>query len=528
MRGAVAACLLGGTAVVAPVFAPPAAAAADTTTIISPAGPGGSVYALAEGFGHGLTVTGSTSASLTPGVDTVQIYCFHDGNTRADDLSPNPVPISGEHAFTAMIKPPPQPCVLRAVPSTYTGIDATGHNIGDVRGFAGPNYYAGTSAHTKGAWRVGSSGRRAWVLAGSAASSGLGELRPFNDTTKTEGLSANLDLLSLQAGNITANGVPTRSEIRVDDHNAYTPATLASVARHAWAVPTAGYAAVFRGNGSWRVTETDPLSFCAGDAYPEVARSCTVEPSGVELKRVLTVGADGSAIGVRDAWISTDGNSHKVAMEYGGTLTDLTTDSAGWIPPGVSGFVAPEPGALLHPVAGRVSTVFTTNNVYGRDGSLRHAVVGLSYSAPATLVTGRDDGHSLSWGLRYLRMVTPSSTVHLGFAVADGTSLSQVKARSARLRAGLWPQLHLNRPARGARLHRRAVTVGGLVTNPVNGEPRWVVVRLGRHARRARVSPKGHWSMSLRVPPGRHRLTARASDPAGLAIKDAVVVRGKP
>src|SRR4051794_29103748 len=132
----------------------PASGAVGTwTKITSPAGPGAELKPflnVTNGSGPNTTISGTTSADLVAGTDTINIYCFSFADQNvAGPLNATPLAVTPSHTFSgpAALAQSIAPCVLRAVPSTYTGI-TSGRNDGYAGAFAGPKLFLGAWATT--------------------------------------------------------------------------------------------------------------------------------------------------------------------------------------------------------------------------------------------------------------------------------------------------------------------------------------------------------------------------------------------
>src|SRR3954451_10245397 len=125
----------------------PASGAVGTwTKITSPKGPGVSLRPflnITDGASPTTSLSGTTSADLVAGTDTIAIYCFSfSDHSVAGPLNAAPLDISASHTFSGPVALANSiaPCVLRAVPSTYTGI-TSGNNTDYAGAFAGPKLY---------------------------------------------------------------------------------------------------------------------------------------------------------------------------------------------------------------------------------------------------------------------------------------------------------------------------------------------------------------------------------------------------
>src|SRR4051794_8292816 len=151
VRVAAVVAVVAGTA----VAAQPASSALGTWTKISaPKGPGQVIRNFQNQAGSPtINVSGTTSADLVPGTNTINIFCFYAGDQRTTTngaLNAAPLAISASHTFSGPIPSDNilPSCVLRAIPDSYTGLDGIGHNDGYAGAFAGPTFHLGIWATT--------------------------------------------------------------------------------------------------------------------------------------------------------------------------------------------------------------------------------------------------------------------------------------------------------------------------------------------------------------------------------------------
>src|SRR3954451_284977 len=122
------------------------AATGTVTKITSPKGPRQPLYRYLNyntTSSHTLNIAGQASIDVA----NVNVYCFTTGDTKTTTSTPlnaAPLPVSGG-AFngTLTLSETDFPCVLRALPDSYTGLDGAGGNNDYVGALSGPTYFEG-------------------------------------------------------------------------------------------------------------------------------------------------------------------------------------------------------------------------------------------------------------------------------------------------------------------------------------------------------------------------------------------------
>ena len=108
----------------------------------------------------------------------------------------------------------------------------------------------------------------------------------------------------------------TRSELRIDATNAYTPDQAESINANAAGLPVVSYSySVGAHTGDLVIHETDPLVKCPGATYPPTTTSCaSFVSAGVTDKRTITQDHDGHVSWISDTFSSTDGKAHPLDL----------------------------------------------------------------------------------------------------------------------------------------------------------------------------------------------------------------------
>jgi Glucodextranase, domain B len=532
----VVAVLVGGIALVAGASS---AASPEWTKLSSPAAAGQPYYQFYDAGIGGTTpppdfvVAGTTSA----GVTTVNIYCFSDQDRQTTNtpLNSSPIAVTGG-GFSASV-PAPHPansqanCVLRAVPSDYTDINSsTGVNTGYVGSFAGPTFYVGlVESLTSGAStiaKIAEAQQQRGVVA--VASPDLGQVyiqESTDDLAKfLVDFAGQEETLALLPANVQVP-TPTRSEIVVDGHNGYFPGNLATLKTSASAQPPVSISAKRLSNGDLSFTDSEPISWCSGNAFPPSAGTCIVEKTGVSLRFTAVSSAQGAIVTVHDSFVATDSAAHSLSIEYLDTLPGEDSSQPGVMLPGQASFAVPTPGTTNTSLPAGPHTVFVTSDIHGADGSTDRQDDAVTYSGKPTVYFGTASGDT-AFELRYTRHLAKHGVADLSFGVESGLSVASVKSLATTEQKALTEHLTITTPKSAAKVGTK-VAVSGKITNPVNGLPTTVTVKSGSVHKTATVSSSGKWSVKLTLKKGKHTITATATDPSGKGLKAKVTAKVK-
>jgi hypothetical protein len=498
------------------------------TRITSPQGAGGRVWQLADVTSSPATLRVAGQAS--PAVTAVNFYCFYDHDERTTTTSPlnsgGPISvINGAIPATTLGFPfmgtTMPPCVLRALPSDYSQLDGAGNNSGYVAAFSGPGFYWGqVGRYSNGSlvysFEADLTRTAAATSLTSAGQFGIGEVRPVDDAMKVMSPGDALDgSLFIDDSNAVATGSPTRSALLIDGRSVFFPYRLQSRASDIAQVPNVTVSSKKLAGGDVLLTEHDPLRRCSNADYP--SSGCIVAPVGVELVRTTRLSRGAAIEAVRDRFTSTDHKKHTLRVEYTIYLNGASYGDWGVKMPGRS-FRDYTDTTMSTPV--QPHTVYVTNDSYAQPGDPNRVDTGFTYSAhPQVYFT--DTSHFV---LRYSRTIRAGRFTGFGFDAATSTSWQTADGWVKGLLPGLREHVSIRSPKRGATVGS-PVRVRGRVTNPVNGYPTTVLVRIGTAKRRVGVATDGTWSAQLPVASGRRVIHVTATDPAGITLTATRTVR---
>jgi hypothetical protein len=517
--------LIGGAALAAGTSS---ASVGTWTKITSPKGPGQPIYQFFSTNGGSpaptITVAGQASVDVT----AVNIYCFSENDTVVEGpLTAATVSVSsGFFTATGVTAPNDDSCVLRAVPTTYTGI-SSGKNTGYVGAFAGPSFYLGAKVleTTGGVAVLGAFEafeKRAFVVAGSPDAVGVEFQAPTTDFSKSfEDVALDLETsAALTNDNLTASGPSTKSGVVVDGHDAYLPAETEAVQASTSTAPNVTFTAKRLSNGDVTSSDTEPLSWCNGNAYPQTTGSCVVRSTGVKLVRTAVTSAQGAVLSLNDRFVSTNGAAHSISLEYFNVLVSQSWGDAGVMLPGHSAFSVPSPNSTVTSLPVGPNTIYVTSDVHAADNAPNRTDSGYTYSGKPTVffATGGE------FALRYSRHIPAHGSAEISLGLSTGFSLTTVKSLAKSEQKALTEHLTITKPKPGAHVGTK-VTVSGEVANPVNGLPTSVTVTSGSHSATATVSTSGKWSVKLKVASDGATIRAKATDPSGHKLSTKVKVK---
>jgi hypothetical protein len=512
-----------GTALVAPA----AQAASTWTTISSPKGPGGKIFRLVDYSATPnpvITLTGHTS----PNVTSVDIYCFwhlDEYLSSSAPLNPSPIAVSAG-AFTANAVALPvfganetPPCVLRAVPSTYTQLSGSS-NTGYVGAFTGPTFYGGRLVPRHASlslnsplvgWEIYSGHQQAWNWLGGA-NSGFADGGPADDETNTYGATASDGFLNISRSNfVPAADTSTRSGILVDGKSAFLPADLAYLSKDPDNTAPITFTAVRGTNGEIVVHERNPVRTCA-EGYVDTGASCTEQPSGIALVRTTTTSRGGAVVTFADRFVSTDGHPHTLSVEYANYLFGASYGQYGVKLPGQP-YKLPQPDTFASTPT-LPHTIFTSTDYLAEPGDLHRTDTGITYSGHPRVYFPNDG----AFALQYTRKITPSHPAGITFATETAHSAAEAGPWAAERERVLREHLRVTAPK--SPTSADPVAVKGRVAHPVNGYPSKVKVTVGTKSKTVLVSATGRWVAKFSLAPGKHTAQARATDPSGIVLKD--------
>jgi hypothetical protein len=502
------------------VAMPGSAATGTWTKITSPKGPGKPIY---QFFNIATTtpkinISGVTSNDVT----SVNFFCFTnaDQNTSSAPLNAAPVPVSsGEFSATGVSTPGSAGCVLRAVPSTYTGISG-GHNTGYVGAFAGPSFYLGghltefSTGSKVDVWEVEDFQQRAFDVFASPDAAGVEVQEPIDDFVKiVAGVVGGEFDLAIFSGNLVATGSSTHSDLVIDGRSAYLPTTLDELAVSASSVPAVSVSMKRLPSGNVSIAETDPLRSCSGNVYPPSDGTCTPVSTGVELKRTIVTSTQGAVATVHDKFVSTNHRAHSIKIEYFNDLPGESQGEVGVRLPGKTSFTVPTPNTTKT-VPNGPRTIFMASDIHATDNQPDRADLGLTYSGkPSVFFPNKGE-----FAMRYTRHIPAGGSANLSFALESGFGMATVSPWATKAQKALTDHLVI------ASAHGSPTTIKGSITNPVNGYPATVTVRSGSKHATAKVSLSGTWTATLHLSAGNHSITAKTTDPSGRILTASTTV----
>jgi hypothetical protein len=351
---------------------------------------------------------------------------------------------------------------------------------------------------------------------GSPASQGLNIVTPNDSFGYSFDRSfANAPNLVLSPANATTGASSTHSDIIIDGHSAYTPETISGIAVDPATVPAISFSRSRSSTtGDFRVTETDPLSWCSGNAYPQSSGSCTVLSTGVKLVRSYLVSHSGQVATMQDHFVSTNGVSHSAKIEYLNAIQQQPNGTPGLMLPGQTSFKKPTAGTTINSLPQGPHTIFATSDMFATDGSPDRTDGGLTYSGKPQLFFASSE----IYALRYTRTVRAVGGATLSFADEGAFTVSGVKSLAAAEQKALTPHLALTAPARTTT--DNTPTIKGRVTNATNGFPAKVTITIGTKSKTVNVNQStGAFQVTwTSLANGKHTAKAKATDPSGLVL----------
>lgn len=523
LRFAAVTVILSGIAVVGT----PASAGGTWTKVTSPNGPGKPVFQYYDADATAnptINISGRASSDLTQ----VNLYCFYDSDRKATTGAPlnlSPITVtSGAFSATGVAAPSSRrPCVLRAVPASYAGVDGSGNNSGYVSSFAGPTFYTGH--HSK----VVVSGKlisyetytghpRAFNQLSSASQYGLGTVYPVDSMANTDGSQTALDGdLNIEDHNLVKKGgKSTRSGLVIDGRNVYFPNMLVGIADSPAHVPAITVSSKRVSGGELVVQESVPLRYCAGNQYPQTTGSCVPVATGVRFTRTYRTSHSGAVIVVSDRLVDLAHRGHTFSLHYYDYISAAGVGDAGAMLPGWSGFRVPTAGTSAT-VPVRPHTIYTTTDFRAADGDPNRTDTAVTYSGHPNVYFA----HSYDYALKYARKIPKNGFGAITFAFETASSMSTIRSWAAAEQKALTPHVVLTRPA--ATTSDNTPTIRGKVTNPTNGLPSKVTITIGTRSKTVNVNQStGTFAVAWTfVTNGKHTARARATDPSGIALTAA-------
>lgn len=464
------------------------------------------------------TVKGKASSDVTS-VDVGCILQRPDG-TVAQPLATN-VPVNSGTGFSteAHLSNLISNCRLRAIP---TGVDPATDYLGS---YTGPILYANGAVYNTAMGTVYGYSAVGGQGDGIAEAQDAAQCGPTVSATveppgmNLMGNAAPACAFFLPSGNVTA-GSPTGSAIKVDGHNAYLPFSVnrfLNTAPLSLGLPQSKLATKLTrsANGDVTVTESALLERCNPDAtYPPT--SCTsLVNTGVTFRRTLNLFRDDHQIRVRDELISTDGQAHKINLQYQGKITPPDTGAVGYtFPGGSSTFHKTIPNEVVSGLGTKASTMFVRSDLDAAKDEPEADTLGLTWSRAPQKVLFSGSNANL-FAMPYSVNLPAHGTAYFGFAYSKGVETTDAKTLAAIAASEMLNPPTISSPANGAVIKGQTTTVKGSVTLGANGLPTRVLVN-GHAAHLTKVSAtKETYSASFSESLGKHTITVTAQDLAG-------------
>ena len=420
-------------------FAAPASATGITaSTITSPAT--GAHYLITD-VNPATTVTVSGTTSGGSAGDLIDIRCYTSAGRweTASDVDGVPIDAGGHFAVQMSTYVPYGTCALRAVPHDYPATSS-------VATFTGPKVtteYAlsekiltGPHAGMVYDYYVEYQGRFAMNDYHSVSATGFGSSRLLH----ADGTSSNL--LWSAAAALTRNPGSTRSDLRVDGHNAFGPYAAALLYPGSNAIPgLPGLSFSATRNvttGTITIHETDPMVVCPTETFPPTSASCPqFKSAGIRLERTIIADDGGLQVHISDVWRSTDGEAHSLSARYLENLEghDYSTGTAtptllGAKLPWISSAYQTFTGDAVMPAPGKVpATLYVRDDMAAADGNTNFPRGALTFDVAPSKVERRAYSQFV---FRYDGLKVPAGgTRLLRQAYVIGASQSTVEAKAA-------------------------------------------------------------------------------------------------
>lgn len=497
---------------------PASAAALDWTHISTPAAPGHGAFDFFNASAsatHPITVAGTAS----PTVSQVNIYCFIRQDRRTTSATPlngsTAVDvINGAFSVSGVASPTGSaPCVLRAVPTSYTGLNGSGDNSGYVADFAGPTFYGGfliryvkPSTTLLTDWVASANQPNMHDYFGAVEGAGVGSMDPSSSETDDvyNGLFDGDLMLT------TTNVAGTHASILVDGKNAYPPGSLNNVSSLSNTTITLSVKRVTGGELS--ISEREPLRFCSSGS------PCTPTATGVDFVRTIRTSKLGALATVHDKFVDIDHAAHTVKAEYYSYISGQGTQGGVRLP-GQSAFHFVQPGSTASTPVGP-HTIYMTSDLYAADSDLQRTDGGITYSAHAAVFFA----HTNDFVMRYTRTVPKNGSAAFTWATEGGQTANEVAALAGPAQKALMPHLTLTAPKKTTA--DNTPTVRGRVTNATNGYPAKVTITVGSKSKTVSVNQStGRFAATFSLANGKHTAKAHTKDPGGIVLRTSRTFR---
>ena len=488
------------------------------------------------------------------GTGSVDIVCYFGspGNV-SDAILQSGVAVNSTTGRFATSSPQPHlqniaghACRLRAVP---TGQEASSDN----NDFAGPNVavseaalpvatIGGTGLNNGTPYNdyvndVTFTGYAAWGSPGvTPAASEIGCGGPFAapiDSAFNVGNFAIDCTGSLLSNDLNAFG--GRSEVQVDGHNAYDPASaqalFATSVGHPASQNLAGFPTGLTGNVTWDpatglLTSRTDESWVECDGPNEQVQSYATCPkfvsAGVKLERDITTSDGGRVVTMTDTWSSTDGNAHSLDLlydDYDG-LFGVASGDRGYEFPGETSFSEYGPGTDLPGPSDTPGSILVRTNVTAPDGSPSEAAGAITFGAAPSefrFVSNNEFEEHNVLAVSAGGSTSLSYVYSVGYSVADVSQLAL--AAQDRFEP---PSVVIGSPAGGETASAATTTLSGSASAGSG------ITSLSVDGQTVPVASDGSWTVQVPLGSGTNMITAVATDAAGATAQAQVAVIYSP
>jgi hypothetical protein len=331
---------------------------------------------------------------------------------------------------------------------------------------------------------------------------------------------------------------PTRSELRVDGHDAY----LAAGARYVGGggkpfgednsgFPLLSYSySLDPATGDVVLESTNGVVTCAPKpaVYPATEASCSsFAPTGVRIFNRIVQGHSGRVASVLQRFESDDGAPHEVDLLEDNEFWHENKDGElnfPWTGLGASTYTIP--GQAIPAPPGGPGSFYVKGSAAVADGGEEAAQGAVTFSNPPegeTIVGTTNNKSSFSWvDLRYKRTVTPTAPVSLGFTYSHAFLLSELGSDAAAAQASYLPSVTIGAPASGSKTSTATAVVLGTAGDATG------LASLSVNGAAVPVAANGSWSASVPLSPGANTITATATNVFGYASQAQVSVTYSP
>ena len=384
------------------------------------------------------TTTFVVSGSASHDVTAVDIDCVFESTAGVSftDLAAAVTVTSGSFTTIATVPNVIPNCRLRAIP---TDVDVT---MDYFASFSGPVLYDWAYLPKKdGSTVIGYQAVAArgegLAVAADAAQCGPQLIATIDlPTMQLLGDGRPICQFNLPAGNITTTGTSTASTIKVNGHNAYLPGVVKTFLRGDLALaltqPAETISFSRASNGDQTITESAPLKRCSvNDAYPPTSASCpALVNTGVTFKRVTKIIRGSFQEVVQDSFISTDGASHPVSVQYRGQAQGASDSSfsgdPGYLFPGQTSFHLVHHDQVVTGLGTTAKSLFIRSDIHAFEGEQAADTLAITWGRGPQKVQFSHTSTRV-YAMPYSLSVPAHGRVSLGFAASDRNTTAEVK-----------------------------------------------------------------------------------------------------